>query len=158
MNALEALVLQRAREGRNLIRKHDPLKVVFVGDFYGVFHYNTQIAIGLKGEPPFAFNIHGWETRTTIDHCRALGFGLYKEKLCVGRVRNPKTHRMNKVVWDVYCVHGKPLGEVKGLELKYRYNDWYSPDGERLGVDTEAFELFSKSYTFTDFLRSIGKS
>lgn len=143
MTGNDALVIARIKAGKELIRRSSSMMVVSNGEFYGVFYYNTQIAVGLKGEMPFAFNLHGWTTRTTIDHLRNLGFGLYSEKICTGKMRNEKTKRMNKVVYKVFVAGGqhKPLAEIHGLALQNRYHDWYDAEGNRIGMEKD-FDIF----------------
>lgn len=143
MTGNDTLVIARIKAGKELIRRSSTMMVVSNGEFYGVFYHNTQIAVGLKGEMPFAFNLHGWTTRTTIDHLRNLGFGLYSEKICTGKRLNKKTNRMNKVVEKAFVVGSqhKPLAEIHGLALQLRYYDWYDAEGNRIGSEKE-FDIF----------------
>lgn len=124
------LMLNRIRTGREMNRLASMhLAVVNVGRFYYVQHWNTKIAVGLRGELPFAMTTQGWNTVTTLNILRSLGFNLHTERISLGTKRNPKTHRMNNIFARVLHIDGKPMLDSIG---NVDYGSWYGHGGIRL--------------------------
>ena len=126
------LMLNRIREGRELSRKSLRIKVINVGRFYYVQHWNTKIAVGIRGELPFAMTTQGWNTKTTLSILRNLGFNLHTERISLGKRRNPNTHRMNNIFERVLHVDGKPMLDESGAP---DYGAWYGHGGIRLDAN-----------------------
>ena len=95
--------------GKDYLKKRSHVHVRFYGDFYLVKHWSTVIAIGKRGEMPFAMKTDGWDTVTTRGVLSALGFSLSRKKLIIGRTRNEKTNRMNNIYESVLHINGRPM-------------------------------------------------
>lgn len=128
------LVCDRIMHGIPLQRKSMRVQVVFPndGDFYYVQHYSTIVAIGKKGEPPFACRTCGWNTPTTLGLLRSLGFDLESKLIRIGKpYRNPKTHRMIQDRSRILHIHGRPMLDESGECADYE--SWWDKNGFRLG-------------------------
>lgn len=127
------LMLHRIREGREMNRLGSMhIAVVNVGEFYYVQHWNTKIAIGKRGEMPFAMRTKGWNTVTTLNILRSLGFNLETKKIVLARAKNQKTHRMNNIYERVLHIDGKPMLDERGC---VDYDAWYGHGGLRATSD-----------------------
>ncbi len=129
------LMLSRIRESREMHRLDSMhLAVVNVGQFYYVQHWHTKIAVGLRGELPFAMTTQGWNTVTTLNILRSLGFNLVTKRISLGMQRNPVTHRMNNIFKRVLHIDGKPMLDNKG---NVDYWSWYGRGGIRLDANPD---------------------
>lgn len=127
------LMLHRIREGREMNRLGSMhIAVVNVGEFYYVQHWNTKIAIGKRGELPFAVRTCGWNTVTTLNILRCLGFNLETKKIVIGRRMNESTHRMNNIYDSVLHIDGKPMIDSEG---DVNYNAWWGHGGINATTD-----------------------
>ena len=128
------LMLDRIHAGREMNRLGSMhLKVVNVGRFYYIQHWNTKIAVGLRGELPFVMTTQGWNTVTTLNILRSLGFNLTTKKISLGMKRNPKTHRMNNIFQRVLHIDDKPMLDNEG---RVDYDSWYGHGGIRIEANT----------------------
>lgn len=128
------LVCDRIMRGIPLKRKSMNVEIVFVadGEYYYVRHYNTIVAIGKKGEPPFACRTCGWNTCTTLGLLRSLGFDLETKRIPIGEpYRNPKTHRMTQNRDRILHIHGRPMLDESGEDVDYK--SWWDKNGFCLG-------------------------
>ena len=122
-----ALVERRISEGFDYIRKSDPIRIVHMDPFYFIVLYTTVLMIGIKGASPFAFNLHGWSTRTTLDLVRSFGFSVHREKRLYDTVKNRKTNRWNKIYYRPLCLNGNIIDENtwidgRGMPCGYNYS------------------------------------
>ena len=128
------LVCERIMRGIPLQRKSMHVQIVFpgAGDFYYVQHYSTIVAIGEKGEPPFACRTRGWNTNATLGLLRSLGFDLESKLIPIGKpYRNPRTHRMRQDRSRILHIHGRPMLDESGEQADYE--SWWDREGHRLG-------------------------
>ena len=123
------LMLSSILGDKEMHRSSMHIKVVHVGKFYYVQHWNTKIAIGKRGEFPFAMTTQGWNTVTTKNYLRALGFDLETKKMIIARRKNYKTGRMNNVYDQVLHIDGHPMMDEEGC---VDYKAWYGRGGLRL--------------------------
>lgn len=148
---IEDLMIKRILEGKPLSRKNAHTKIVISGRFYSVWFYSTRIAIGRVGEMPFAFNMDGWSTVSTLSRLRSLGFNIYGQRVVRGEYINQETHRKNKIRESVLHIEHTPMlmddpnllpdGTHRYIrDRKYLWNkvhdyaSWYSKEGHKLKV------------------------
>lgn len=142
MKLIDRLMTERIRQGKPLSRRSAHIKIEIVGSFYNVWFYRTKIAVGRVGELPFAFNIDGWNTRTTLDRLHALGFEIHGERIQTGVIINQRTHRKNKICASVLHINGQPMlgprregdGEKFLWHTPTDYHSWYSVEGKKIQI------------------------
>ena len=140
MNSIHELMRDRIMKGKPLTRKNAHTKIEIIGDFYNVWFYRTKIAIGKVGDMPFAFNIDGWNTSTTIMRLRALGFYLWSKRIVVGEFIKPTTHRKNKIYQSVLHINDTPMvTEItrngKDWKMDTDYHSWYTKEGRKININ-----------------------
>lgn len=126
------LIQSRIEAGKELTNSKSHIKIVNVGEFYYVQHWNTKIAVGVRTEPPFAMTTKGWNTKTTINYLRALGFDLKNKRISLRKYRNPKTHRMVNDFRNVLHIDDHPMLDESG---EPDYFAWYGHNGVRVSGD-----------------------
>ena len=148
---IESLMIERIKKGKPLSRKNAHTRIEISGHFYSVWFYSTQIAVGRVGELPFAFNLDGWNTQSTLSRLRALGFNIWAKPIVRGVFINSVTHRKNKIKQSILHIERTPMimddpnllpdGTHKyHSDRKYLwskvcdYGSWYSKDGHKLKV------------------------
>ena len=115
----KTLVEKRIMERKDYIRMRDPIKVVQCDPFYFIVFYSTIIMVGFMGNAPFAFNLHGWGTRTTLDIIRSFGFDVRRERRVYDVVFNKRTKRKNTIYHNPLCIKGK----------QFDVDEWHDLDG-----------------------------
>ena len=151
MAGIKELMEKSIKSGKPLHRSNAHTAIEIRGNFYEVWYYRTNIAIGKIGEMPFAFNLHGWTSTSTISRLRDLGFTLWSESMVTGQIINQKTHRKNKIRQSVMHINDKPMlvddytldsngkSSRKWDDNTYiwnklcDYHSWWSADGRRIG-------------------------
>ena len=112
-------------------RYHIKVKRCHKGEYYYVRHWSTIVAIGRGTDMPFAMRTFGWNTVTTLNLLRSLGFPISSKRMATGEFVNEKTHRKNKIYESVLHINDRPM--INPQTGKPDYDSWYSPEGFYLG-------------------------
>lgn len=129
------------RDGGNFEKKRYNIQVkrCHKGEYYYVRHWNTIVAIGRGTDMPFAMRTLGWNTVTTLNLLRNLGFPIYSKRIAVGERVNEQTHRKNKIYESVIHINDRPM--INPKSGKVDYDSWYSTEGFYLG-DVDSLNLW----------------
>lgn len=147
MSASKEYIIDRIMKGKEFVSFHSSVAVVHHedGKHYSVFLYDSRIAIGRIGEMPFMFQIpNHWDTMTTKNWLRNLGFSVYHRNICIGRERNPETNRMRNVYERRLYLNGSPT--VGKIVERGDLEQWYGSDGTMYPLFVQSDKLDPRFY------------